>query len=90
MHKTFYEFLVADLVLSYLIEAADKNPESPDSFSQQYYAALNGACLCTEPEIIRMTAEWKDAKITACTAERPKLRNELPRIMKDILSGMPA
>lgn len=84
MHKTFYEFLVADLVLSYLIEAADKNPESPDSFSQQYYAALNGACLCTEPEIIRMTAEWKDAKITACTAERPKLRNELPRIMKDI------
>lgn len=84
MHKTFYEFLVADLVLSYLIEAADKNPESPDSFSQQYYAVLNGACLCTEPEIIRMTAEWKDAKITACTAERPKLRNELPRIMKDI------
>ena len=84
MHKTFYEFLVADLVLSYLIEAADKNPESPDSFSQQYYAALNGACLCTEPEVIRMTAEWKDAKIAACTVERPKFRNELPRIMKDI------
>lgn len=84
MHKTFYEFLVADLVLSYLIEAADKNPESPDSFSQQYYAALNGACLCTEPEIIRMIAEWKDAKITACTAERPKFRRDLPRIMKDI------
>lgn len=84
MHKTFYEFLVADLVLSYLIEAADKNPEKQDSFSQQYYAALNGACLCTEPEVIRMTAEWKDAKIAACTVERPKFRNELPRIMKDI------
>ena len=84
MHKTFYEFLVADLILSYLIEAADKNSESSDSFSPQYYAVLNGACLCTEPEIIRMTAEWKDAKIAACTEEKPEFRNELPGIMKDI------
>lgn len=103
LHKTFYEFLAADLVLFYLIEAADnmylclsdqnrrrgdrlylENMEKAGSFSQQYYASLNGACLYTEPEIIRMIVEWKDAKIAACTPKEPKFQSELSKIMKDI------
>ena len=103
LHKTFYEFLVADLILFYLVESVDnlyfclnnrnRNKgevlywdilQNPDNFSLQYYAALNGVCLCTEPEIIRMTAEWKDAKIAACTLQELEFKKVLPRIMKDI------
>lgn len=80
LHKTFYEFLVADLILQYLIDAVDDLNEikesgkrgevhywttldNPDSLDDAYYAALNSACLCTEPEIIQMIAEWKDNKM---------------------------
>ena len=105
LHKTFYEFLVADLILFYQIEAAAKlfycidNQSSgmgkelyreilqnPDNFSLQYYAALNGVCLCTEPEIIRMIAEWKDAKISACTLKALEFQKAFPGIMKDIFA----
>lgn len=80
LHKTFYEFLVADLILQYLIDAVDDLNErkvserrgenhywaaldDPSSFDVAYYAALNSACLCTEPEIIQMIAEWKSNKL---------------------------
>ena len=104
LHKTFYEFLVADLVLFYLINAVKRlychlnkqsgsrgeayywiDLENPDTFSKEYYAVLNGACLYTEPEILQMIAEWKDSKIAACVQkEKEGFKSELPRIMKDI------
>lgn len=104
LHKTFYEFLVADLVLFYLIDAVDnlyyhlnkqrgsrgeahyrKDLENPDTFSKEYYAVLNGACLYTEPEILQMIAEWKDSKIAVCVQkEKEGFKSELPRIMEDI------
>ena len=104
LHKTFYEFLVADLVLFFLLEAVDslyyhlnmqngskgeahyrKDLENPDTFSKEYYAALNSVCLYTEPEIIQMIAEWKDSKIAACVQKEIEgYKRELPRIMEDI------
>ena len=81
LHKTFYEFLVADLVLRYLIGAIDeldalKNSKRSDSyqralddpnhFEKQYYTALMNAYLCAEPEIIEMIVEWKENKINDC------------------------
>lgn len=103
LHKTFYEFLVADLVLFFLLDAVDslyyhlnmqngskgeahyrKDLENPDTFSKEYYAALNSVCLYTEPEIIQMIAEWKDSKITACVQKETEgYKRELPRIMED-------
>lgn len=104
LHKTFYEFLVADLVLFFLLDAVDslyyhlnmqngskgeahyrKDLENPDTFSKEYYAALNSVCLYTEPEIIQMIAEWKDSKIAACVQKEIEgYKRELPRIMEDI------
>lgn len=104
LHKTFYEFLAADLILFCLLDAVDslyyhlnmqngsrgeahyrKDLENLDTFSKEYYAALNGVCLYTEPEIIQMIAEWKDCKIAACVQEvREEYKRELPRIMEDI------
>ena len=80
LHKTFYEFLVADLILQYLINTVDKLNEqrasgrwgktnysaaldNPSPHDNAYYAVLNSACLCTEPEIIQMIAEWKNSKL---------------------------
>ena len=75
LHKTFYEFLVADLVLKYLVKAIDeldalknskrcdsyqKAIDDPNHFDKQYYTALMSAYLCTEPEIIEMIVEWKE------------------------------
>lgn len=106
LHKTFYEFLVADLVLFFLLDAVDslyyhlnmqnrskgeahyrKDLENPDTFSKEYYAALNGVCLYTEPEVIQMIAEWKDSKIAACVQKEIEgYKRELPRIMEDIFA----
>lgn len=81
LHKTFYEFLVADLVLKYLIRAMDeldalknskrcdsffKAIEDPNHFEKQYYTALMNAYLCSEPEIIEMIVEWKENVINDC------------------------
>lgn len=80
LHKTFYAFLVADLILQYLINTVDKLNEqrasgrwgktnysaaldNPSPQDNAYYAVLNSACLCTEPEIIQMIAEWKNSKL---------------------------
>ncbi|MCM1154972.1 MAG: hypothetical protein NC392_06380 [Roseburia sp.] len=87
LHKTFYEFLVADVILKYLIRAVDelamlKNSKRSDSyqralddpnhFDRQYYTAFMNADLCTEPEIIEMIVEWKENAIKNCfQGERP-------------------
>lgn len=104
LHKTFYEFLAADLVLFCLLDAVvnlyyhlnmqngsrgeahyRKDLENPDMFRKEYYAALNGVCLYTEPEIIQMIAEWKDSKIAAfAQKERADFKGKLSCIMKDI------
>lgn len=80
LHKTFYEFLVADLILQYLLEAVadlddlrssrkngeqnyQRGLEGRDRFCKAYYAALGGACLCMEPEIIQMAGEWEERKL---------------------------
>lgn len=81
LHKTFYEFLVADLVLKYLIRAIDeldamktskrrdsyqKAIDDPNHFDKQFYTALMSAYLCAEPEIIEMIVEWKENVINEC------------------------
>ena len=79
LHKTFYEFLVADLTLECLLETVEhlmdrqtakngdryynKSLKTLSDFQCTYFATLDGACLCSEPEIIRMIAEWKSSKI---------------------------
>lgn len=102
LHKTFYEFLVADLILQYLIDAADdlserkRNPrrghafysdalESPESLDNAYYAALNSSCLCIEPEIIQMIAEWKDSKqIKYFQGKCSSFADELRQVLSDL------
>lgn len=76
LHKTFYEFLVSDLILRCLIDTAydlhhKKNDMThyqetlyePEAFPKAYYATLSGVCLYAEPEIICMMAEWADRRI---------------------------
>lgn len=102
LHKTFYEFLVADLVLQFLIDAADtlsdlkrstRRGESfywdalknPDFLDNAYYAALNSSCLCIEPEIIQMIAEWKDSKqIKYFQGKCPCFADEMEQVLSDL------
>ncbi len=104
LHKTFYEFLVADLILQYLIDTVDDLNElkrsekrgeahywaalvNPDFPTDSYYAALNSACLCTEPEIIQMIAEWKDSKLNKYfQGKRPEFGGVMDRVTADLLS----
>jgi len=98
LHKTFYEFLVADFILQQLLEAVDKmadrktsrrngntfyleDLERLDSFNGAYYTALGGACLCTEPEILQMAAEWKDRKLANWPSE---IGSMVDQIMEDV------
>lgn len=102
LHKTFYEFLVADLILQYLIDAMDDLNErkhsakwgethysealdKPDSLDDPYYAALNSACLCTEPEIIQMISEWKDSKLNQYfRGEQPQFGEIMDQVIADL------
>lgn len=102
LHKTFYEFLVADLILQYLIDAADDLSERkrnsrrgeslywdaldrPDSRDNAYYAVLNSSCLCIEPEIIQMIAEWKDSKIIKYFQGKcPSFVDEMGQVLSDL------
>lgn len=104
LHKTFYEFLVADLILQYLIDTVDDLNElkrsekrgeahywaalvNPDFPTDSYYAALNSACLCTEPEIIQMIAEWKDSKLHKYfQGKRPEFGGVMNQVTADLLS----
>lgn len=79
LHKTFYEFLVADYILDNLFDAIDNLDSVKNNVrrgAEQYaralsnptelsnvFPALNGACLCSEPEIIKMAIEWADTKM---------------------------
>lgn len=104
LHKTFYEFLVADLILQYLIDTVDNlnelkssekrgeahylaaldNSDFPDD---AYYAALNSACLCTEPEIIQMISEWQDSKLKKYfQGKRPEFDGIMDQVTADLLS----
>lgn len=104
LHKTFYEFLVADLILQYLIDAADdlierkkssrrgeshywEALEKPDSIDNAYYATLNSSCLCAEPEVIEMIAEWKDGKLSKYFhAINPDFIGEMGQVLTDLFS----
>lgn len=76
LHKTFYEFLVSDLVVQCVADTAyDLYHESNGMARDQetlyclergpkaYYALLSSVCLYAEPEIIGMMAEWAERKI---------------------------
>lgn len=102
LHKTFYEFLVADLILQYLIDTADALNErkrssrrgesfywdaleKPDSLDNAYYAALNSSCLCIEPEIIQMIAEWKNSKLAKYFQGKcPSFDEKLGQVLADL------
>lgn len=95
LHKTFYEFLVADIVLDSLLDAVDylieiMKPkkrgkeqyanalENPNDLNPFYFPVLSGACLCTEPEIIKMAVEWKETKIERIFGkDDPEITNSL-------------
>lgn len=73
LHKTFYEFLLADLLLKYLVAVVNKlnmlrslddkslyvDALKKGDFACKYYTAMIHNCLCTEAETIKMFAEWK-------------------------------
>lgn len=102
LHKTFYEFLVADLVLRDLFIAVDwvnerksskKNGSQyywealnhPDSFSETFYAVLSGGCLCMEPGIIQMIAEWQERKLyDYFGGEQSPFNSIVGQVMEDI------
>lgn len=80
LHKTFFEFLIADITLESLFDAVSslhsekgtrRNAErlyanalsNPQNLCAAYYAAFASECLCNEPEIIKMTLEWKESKL---------------------------
>lgn len=78
MHKTFYEFLLADLILKNLVDVIDGLNElrhsriqsnyqnvlnDPAQLDKQYYIALMYTDLCREPEVLNMMAEWSEAII---------------------------
>lgn len=104
LHKTFYEFLVADLILQYLIDATDdlserkcgpkrgkthylEALENPDSLNDAYYATINSSCLCREPEIIRMIAEWKDSKLNKFfQGKSPNFGDEMAQVLSDLFN----
>ena len=105
LHKTFYEFLVADFILQNLLDAVDemddirsarKNGETnyrreldrPDSFRDAYYAALGGAFLCLEPEIIQIAAEWKERKLYARFVNELSATSQMvDQVMEDIFQS---
>lgn len=105
LHKTFYEFLVADFILENLLDAVDemddirsarKNGETnyrraldrSDSFHDAYYAALGGAFLCLEPEIIQIAAEWKERKLYTRFANEPSATSQMvDQVMEDIFQS---
>lgn len=75
LHKTFYEFLVANLILKYLINEIEglndlrkgrninnynKALDDPNHLGKQFYLTLIYTHLCAEPEILEMIVEWKD------------------------------
>lgn len=102
LHKTFYEFLVADLVLRDLFIAVDwvnerksskKNGSQyywealnhPDSFSETFYAVISGGCLCMEPGIIQMIAEWQERKLyDYFGSEQSPFNSIVCQVMEDI------
>ncbi len=67
LHKTFYEFLVADYILGIVLNRAialAKEKHKSDyekalsSIEQPIYLSLNSSSLCAEPEITTMISEW--------------------------------
>lgn len=78
MHKTFYEFLLADFILKNLVKIIDGLNElrhlriksnyqnvlnDPEHLGKQYYIALMYTDLCREPEVLNMMAEWSETII---------------------------
>lgn len=76
LHKTFYEFLVADYILNKFYKRIimhemgngkkDKYKDAIFSIDKQLFIALNGSPLCAEPEITTMIIEW-------CTQKQSQL-----------------
>lgn len=78
LHKTFYEFLITDLILKYLVLAIvdlnslrkgkslnnyKKSLENKEHLDKKYYMTMIHNYLCAEAEILQMLAEWKDVII---------------------------
>ena len=86
LHKTFYEFLAADLILYYLMYTANRLRQAEDGKTQEQltlcHTILSSTYLCAEPELLHMATEW---------AERRRMRSfhgssaEFTRIMKNML-----
>lgn len=102
LHKTFYEFLVADLVLQnyfdYILDLVrvrlalediyvGKKAELSRKFTP-FYLSVGAACLCAEPEILRMIREWKADKLKACLRTCPNADERLvPEVIRDVFDA---
>ena len=82
LHKTFYEFLLADLLYTYLLETAKgiglrrTSPEGEQS-AAPYFVALGSALLPGEPGVVRMLGEWKAEKLERYVADGSLTREAL-------------
>ena len=99
LHKTFYEFLVADILLECLMNVIDDLEEERSGRRGEehyrnaldglpnahvlYFQIFGGACLCVEPEIIKMVEEWKASKIGKWFSKKSD-EDFIDRILKDI------
>lgn len=99
LHKTFYEFLVADYALSslyrYAIDlAAVKNFREHtynskvvafDDEFPQFYLSASGSPLCAEPEIIKMIAEWCNQKLEVLSENNSLTKETIVSVIEDII-----
>ena len=99
LHKTFYEFLLADCALDVLAQAAHRlrtaqmmeaslyrdllEKAESAAFKPRYYAVLGCGSLCAEPETVRMIAEWTPGKLRGMGLDA--LAADMGAIVDDIL-----
>ena len=101
LHKTFFEFLVANFILKgYLLYAAKLSKTREDnpyhfidgfkSASHQHFArcfaSLSSTCLCIDPAIIQMMKEWHGEMLCRCLRiEKAKNEESVRSVIREIL-----
>lgn len=100
LHKTFYEFLTADFILSkmyqyvtYVLRDKGKKKKFYESDLQAYdsydfchfYLAASSYPLCSEPEIIKMIGEWSRQKFNILSYGSGNTMEDIMKIMHDII-----
>lgn len=101
LHKTFYEFLTADFVLSclfkYVVDLAElknfklRTYESKivafDDEFPQFYLTVSGSPLCSEPEIIKMIEEWGQQKLAFLIKDKSVTAKNVEDVIGNVLES---